>query len=370
MEKTLSQLYGLSRKRFADEALRLGLSAEEWRDIELKIITGHEREIPSIFFDGVNHLITSGIVHDVTAVHNFVRDFQAVVNHRVFRGSQGPETFFLRAIFRGDSSQRRKMSIDVPQFAAKVLSAHHEVDMWFNTHTCQPKRPGRKVAIRLINARSIAHHVLDWYFEISPFEAAQSAPARNAAIALYCLKRANEEASGTSLRWWRMQDIFSFGRWRSVGTARAHTSRVYAAVIDGVHDPELLLIDPLDPIFSGIETRDALVTRPTAGLLQGVRPHSQKNGRENILRRRRAIERKIGNILRTIGSNAGVNDVRDAIYDEKGSEAIAKILDFFQGGGGVVALEEIVDVIQEAWNYFPHRSLGGLSPAEKLIGAE
>ncbi len=39
MEKTLSQLYGLSRKRFADEALRLGLSAEEWRDIELKIIT-------------------------------------------------------------------------------------------------------------------------------------------------------------------------------------------------------------------------------------------------------------------------------------------------------------------------------------------
>jgi len=39
----------------------------------------------------------------------------------------------------------------------------------------------------------------------------------------------------------------------------------------------------------------------------------------------------------------------------------------FDNGQGMPELSNILETLNDAWNYFPHKILGGLSPAEKLL---
>lgn len=43
------------------------------------------------------------------------------------------------------------------------------------------------------------------------------------------------------------------------------------------------------------------------------------------------------------------------------------VIAMFDNGLGLVELENVLEIVNEAWNYFPHKILGGLSPAEKLL---
>lgn len=36
-------------------------------------------------------------------------------------------------------------------------------------------------------------------------------------------------------------------------------------------------------------------------------------------------------------------------------------------GGDATELENVLKLVSDAWNYFPHKVLGGISPAEKLL---
>ena len=39
----------------------------------------------------------------------------------------------------------------------------------------------------------------------------------------------------------------------------------------------------------------------------------------------------------------------------------------FDRGGDMTELKNILELASDAWNYFPHKALGGISPAEKLL---
>ena len=43
-----------------------------------------------------------------------------------------------------------------------------------------------------------------------------------------------------------------------------------------------------------------------------------------------------------------------------------KVVAMFDRGGGATELENALDLVTDAWNYFPHKVLGGISPAEKI----
>lgn len=88
-----------------------------------------------------------------------------------------------------------------------------------------------------------------------------------------------------------------------------------------------------------------------------------------ILAKREELETKIADLLEAAQSDFCFHDVLEEIYREEGSEAIDAIIEMFEGDSAAEPLtnqlEEVSDVVRDAWNYFPHASLGGLCPAEK-----
>jgi hypothetical protein len=94
-----------------------------------------------------------------------------------------------------------------------------------------------------------------------------------------------------------------------------------------------------------------------------MKPFSQ----EQIVLRRGEIEQELKRMLRKTGSKFTLNNIRDAIYGEQSQGAIAEIILMFYTDSGGVEFKDMVATVRDAWNYFPHRRLGGLSPAKKAI---
>lgn len=89
--------------------------------------------------------------------------------------------------------------------------------------------------------------------------------------------------------------------------------------------------------------------------------------KQEILERRKEIERELVEMLKETGSDFSLQDVKDAIFHEEDSDDLMKVVAMFDRGGGAFELSNILELASDAWNYFPHEVLGGLSPAEKLL---
>jgi hypothetical protein len=91
-----------------------------------------------------------------------------------------------------------------------------------------------------------------------------------------------------------------------------------------------------------------------------------------ILAKREELETMIAELLDSTGARFCFHDVLERIYCEEGPGDFEDILAMFEDGGDAVVpasdekFEKIAKVVNEAWNYFPHRSLGGLCPVEKI----
>jgi len=89
--------------------------------------------------------------------------------------------------------------------------------------------------------------------------------------------------------------------------------------------------------------------------------------KQQILQRRREIEQELVDWLQETGSEFGLEDIKEIIYNEDGQDAMTDIIAMFDTGQGSVELQNIIEIINDAWNYFPHKIIGGLSPAEKIL---
>lgn len=88
---------------------------------------------------------------------------------------------------------------------------------------------------------------------------------------------------------------------------------------------------------------------------------------KEILQRRKEIEEEIKEMLKETESDFGLEDIKDAIYDEEEQGDFTKIIAMFDRGGEASELDNILELATDAWNYFPHKALGGISPAEKSL---
>lgn len=89
--------------------------------------------------------------------------------------------------------------------------------------------------------------------------------------------------------------------------------------------------------------------------------------KEQIFERRREIEEDLLEMLKETQSDFGLEDIKNAIYNEKETDDMMDVVAMFNRGGDVSELSNILELVNDAWNYFPHKTIGGLSPAEKLL---
>lgn len=83
--------------------------------------------------------------------------------------------------------------------------------------------------------------------------------------------------------------------------------------------------------------------------------------------RRGEIERELQELLEQAGSKATVEDIKKIVFREGDQGDMMKIVALFDTGSDAVELNTVLGAASDAWNYFPHKTLGGLSPAEKVL---
>ena len=88
--------------------------------------------------------------------------------------------------------------------------------------------------------------------------------------------------------------------------------------------------------------------------------------RPEIIIRRKQIEEQLDAMLNETKSNFSLQDIKDIIFYETGHDSLMEVVAIFDRGGDASELNNILEIVTEAWNYFPHRILRGLSPVEKL----
>ncbi|MBI3282608.1 hypothetical protein HYZ70_00855 [Candidatus Curtissbacteria bacterium] len=84
-----------------------------------------------------------------------------------------------------------------------------------------------------------------------------------------------------------------------------------------------------------------------------------------ILSKRKAIEKELTFFLKKIKGKYTLADIQDIIYNETETDDLHQIIRIFDTGSPY-ELENIMDILNDAWNYFPHKILDGLCPAEVL----
>jgi len=89
--------------------------------------------------------------------------------------------------------------------------------------------------------------------------------------------------------------------------------------------------------------------------------------KQQILERRKEIEQELVEMLKETESDFTLDHIRDVIFHEEDNDDMMKVVAMFDRGGDASELSNVLELVTDAWNYFPHKVLNGLSPAEKLL---
>ena len=89
--------------------------------------------------------------------------------------------------------------------------------------------------------------------------------------------------------------------------------------------------------------------------------------KEEIIQKRGAIEKQLIEVIDSLGLSINFDEIKEMIYNEQNQGALHEIIDKFDSGQNIEELNKILAIVNEAWNYFPHKVLDGLSPAEKIL---
>lgn len=78
------------------------------------------------------------------------------------------------------------------------------------------------------------------------------------------------------------------------------------------------------------------------------------------------IERELEEMLVETESDFTLQDVKDVIFNEEDNDDMMKAVMMFDRGGDGSELSNILELVADAWNYFPHAVTGGKAPIELI----
>lgn len=93
----------------------------------------------------------------------------------------------------------------------------------------------------------------------------------------------------------------------------------------------------------------------------------QAKSKQQILERRKEIEQDLMDMLKETESDFTLDHIRDVIFHEDDNDDMMKVVAMFDRGGDASELNNVLELVTDAWNYFPHKILGGISPAEMIL---
>lgn len=86
-----------------------------------------------------------------------------------------------------------------------------------------------------------------------------------------------------------------------------------------------------------------------------------------IMKKRGQIEKELSNFVNKYKIKLNVREIKEAVYDKSSYEDLNEVIKLFSSVRSVSELNNILKTLNDVWNYFPHKSLGGLSPHEKRL---
>ena len=89
--------------------------------------------------------------------------------------------------------------------------------------------------------------------------------------------------------------------------------------------------------------------------------------KEQIIAKRKEIEQELAGFLKETGSDFTLEDIQKVIYKEEDADDLTEVIAMFDTGQGAAGLDTVLELVNDAWNYFPHKIIGGLSPAEMIL---
>jgi len=93
---------------------------------------------------------------------------------------------------------------------------------------------------------------------------------------------------------------------------------------------------------------------------------SDKQKLKEFIKRRKEIEEELQEMLDERKSKFDLNYIKKIIYNEQDDDCLMQVVSIFDRGGDASELDNILEIVNDAWNYFPHKLLNGQSPMEKL----
>lgn len=142
--------------------------------------------------------------------------------------------------------------------------------------------------------------------------------------------------------------------------------KVYLAeaedLLDKYYSPKSKTVKYVDEMKPSVEKSVQMLWSRLSDLSKyAVEPSS------DILKKRKEIEKQLAFIVNKYKPKLSVNEIIDVIYEEQKHENLNEVIRLFGKVETLVELNNILNIIKNAWNFFPHKSLGGLSPHEKRL---
>ena len=133
----------------------------------------------------------------------------------------------------------------------------------------------------------------------------------------------------------------------------------------------------IDKLPSGIYKSVQLILSCLEDYCIDITSPMEIESKEEILAHRKELEQELVDMLKETDPTSPrlrrgkeqftLQDVKDAIYNEEDNDDMMKVVAMFDCGGDASELSYVLELVTDAWNYFPHEVLGGISPAEKLL---